>query len=211
MTLCCIGGVCIPYSALLPVAVWCLQWLVEKLGLKSYIPDAWWNMLQSKREQPKKRSLTEQDGGNDKPSCCMTSASTVSSHSSVHGADTGTALVRSIDSEDEWEQLLVASKSKGVVVIFKFTATWCRPCQAIQPVYEALAAAAAAAADKNSPAVIFGTIDVDELDAVASALNVAILPTVVVVKGGTVVDRYTGSHAGQLRDFCNRHTGTSQE
>jgi hypothetical protein len=32
------------------------------------------------------------------------------------------------------------------------------------------------------------------------------LPTVVVVKGGTVVDRYTGSDAGQLQDFCNRHT-----
>jgi thiol-disulfide isomerase/thioredoxin len=210
MTLCCIGGVCIPYSALLPVAVWCLQWLVEKLGLKSYIPDSWWNLLQSKKEQKKNKSLLE----GKQPSCCSTVACTPDS--SVHDNDatsnssqvgTGTGLVRSIDSENEWEQLLLASKdkSKGVVVMAKFTATWCRPCHAIQPVYEALAAAAA-----DNKSVIFGTIDVDELDAVASDLKVAILPTVVVVKGGVVVDRYTGSHAGQLQDFCNRHTGTSQ-
>ena len=194
MTLCCIGGVCIPYSALVPLAVWCLQWLVEKLGLKSYIPDSWWNLLQpSSKKQDKQKSLTEQS------SCCSTTACTPDS--SVHDDMTSKAgLVRSIDSEEEWEALLLASKSKEVVVIAKFTATWCKPCHAIQPVFEGLAAAAA---DKN---VVFGTIDVDEVDAVASDLKIGVLPTVVVVVDGTVVDRYTGSHEGQLQDFCNRHT-----
>jgi thioredoxin-like negative regulator of GroEL len=202
MTLCCIGGVCIPYSALVPVAVWCLQWLVEKLGLKSYIPDSWWNLLQpnSKKQKQKKCLTTEQ-----KSSCCSTAASTPDS--SVHDASKADGLVRSIDSEDEWEALVLASKSEsesgkgdGVVVIAKFTATWCKPCHAIQPVLEGLAAAAA---DKN---VVFGTIDVDEVDSVASDLKIGVLPTVVVVVDGTVVDRYTGSHAGQLQDFCSRHT-----
>jgi thiol-disulfide isomerase/thioredoxin len=199
MTLCCIGGVCIPYSALVPLAVWCLQWLVEKLGLKSYIPDKWWNLLQpaSSKKSSQKKSLAEQS------SCCSTTASTPDS--SVHDACASKAgVVRSIDSEEEWEALLVASKSKSdkgsVVVIAKFTATWCKPCHAIQPVFEGLAAAAA---DKN---VMFGTIDVDDVDSVASALKIGVLPTVVVVKDGTVVDRYTGSHEGQLQEFCNRHT-----
>jgi thioredoxin 1 len=201
MTLCCIGGVCIPYSALVPLAVWCVQWLVEKLGLKSYIPDAWWNLLQpsssSKANKDSKKSLTAEQ--ESLSSCCSTTASTP--ESSVHDDVTSKAgLVRSIDSEEEWEALLLASKTKEVVVIAKFTATWCKPCHAIQPVFEALAAAAA---DTN---VVFGTIDVDEVDSVASDLTIGVLPTVVVVKEGTVVDRYTGSHEGQLQDFCNRHT-----
>jgi thioredoxin 1 len=209
MTLCCIGGVCIPYSALVPVAVWCLQWLVEKLGLKSYIPESWWNLLQPsikkvKDKQKQKCLTTEQES-----SCCSTAASTPDS--SVHDASKADGLVRSIDSEEDWDALVLASKSEskskstsdksdGVVVIAKFTATWCKPCHAIQPVFESLAAAAA---DKN---VVFGTIDVDELDSVASDLKIGVLPTVVVVVDGLVADRYTGSHAGQLQDFCNRYT-----
>jgi thioredoxin 1 len=197
MTLCCIGGVCIPYSALLPLAVWCLQWLVEKLGLKTYIPSSWWNML-----QPSKKATSKQ------ASCCSTAASTPdpSLHDVTTTKDDSSAsvagLVRSIESTEEWTQLVSCSdQKKEVVVVAKFTATWCRPCQAIQPVFESLAAAAA---ENDKKEVVFCIVDVDDVEEVASDLRIGVLPTVVVMKGGTAVERYTGSHAGQLQDFVKR-------
>jgi hypothetical protein len=75
MSLCCIGGGCILYSALIPLALWCLKWLVETLGSKSYIPDKWWNLLQSKKTQPSKKKTI----GRTKPSCYSATTSTLDS------------------------------------------------------------------------------------------------------------------------------------
>jgi thiol-disulfide isomerase/thioredoxin len=238
---CCIGGYCTPYSALIPLVLWCLQWLVKNFGLKSYIPDKWWNLLQSNKTQASKQRQKKQPS--KQPSCCSTTASTpdLSLHSNTTtDPSKSKSLVRSIDSEEEWNKLKEltqlsnnnnnnnnnnnkrtkkdkdTSGDVSVVVIVKFTATWCRPCHAIpiQPVFEALAAAAAITERSksnnggNNSRAIFGTIDVDEVESVASDLKIGVLPTVVVVKGGIVVDRYTGSDAEQLQDFCNRHTTT---
>lgn len=93
-----------------------------------------------------------------------------------------------MQSPEEWKQFLASNQT----VVAKFTATWCRPCKAIQPTYELLAS------DYESTA--FCTIDVDELDEVAASLQVAMMPTFCIFRAGTV-ERYAGSSEAQLRAF----------
>ena len=72
----------------------------------------------------------------------------------------------------------------------------------IQPLYEKLAA------EKNA-ALKFVLVDVDDLDEIAAAYDVAILPTFVAVQPtaagtttATVPETYAGSDPKKLKDFC---------
>ena len=175
MSLCCIGGVCIPYSALVPFLVYGLQWVVSKLASLGLLPDAVHDRLQRFLTLPPKEKK-------EKP-CCATAA-----NSSISD-DNGTSAITTIDADDQWNSIL---ESKEFVAC-KFTASWCQPCKKIQPVYESLATA--------SPSASFCILDVDDVDEVASEYKVAILPTFIVFKNGKEVARYAGSKEQKLRDL----------
>ena len=100
--------------------------------------------------------------------------------------------------QKQWFRATIkAFRSQWPPVVVKFTATWCRPCKAIQPTYALLASDYGTAA--------FCSIDVDELDEVAASLQVAMMPTFCVFQGGAVVERYAGSSEDQLRAFLAKH------
>lgn len=69
-------------------------------------------------------------------------------------------------------------------VLIDFYATWCGPCKMIAPFVEEIA--------NENPDIKVGKIDVDEEGALATAFGIVSIPTLVVVKGGEVVNKAVG-------------------
>ena len=71
-------------------------------------------------------------------------------------------------------------------VLVDFFATWCGPCRMIAPAIEQLAA------EFDGRAVV-GKVDVDEEPGLAQRFGVMSIPTLIVLKGGKVVEQAVGA------------------
>ncbi|MBQ8813982.1 MAG: thioredoxin [Lachnospiraceae bacterium] len=69
-------------------------------------------------------------------------------------------------------------------VLLDFWATWCGPCRMIAPIVDAVA--------QENPDVLVGKVNVDEEMELARSFNVMSIPTLVVLKGGKVVNQSIG-------------------
>ena len=93
----------------------------------------------------------------------------------------------------------VIRKSLETPVLVDFWATWCGPCKTLGPVLEKLAA------DYNG-AFELAKVDVDAEQELAAAFQIRSVPTVMLVKGGQLVDGFPGAlPEGQLREFLTHH------
>ncbi len=70
-------------------------------------------------------------------------------------------------------------------VLLDFWASWCGPCRMVSPVVDEIAG--------ERPDILVGKVNVDEEPALASAFNITSIPTLVVLRGGEVVNRVTGA------------------
>lgn len=70
-------------------------------------------------------------------------------------------------------------------VLVDFWAPWCGPCRQIGPVIEQLAG-------ENAGSVKVVKLNVDEAPGSAQSYGVSSIPTLMVFKGGEVVDRFVG-------------------
>jgi thioredoxin 1 len=210
MALCCIGGVCVPYTAIVPLIIIGLKWLLEKLVTMGIIPSAWVDRvnaaLNGRLAQTRGPGALAKkcDGVTTKevPSTCC------SSNSSECG-DESYSLVRTVGTEEEWDALVAGTNKVAVV---KFTADWCQPCKAIHPAFCQLAKSCTSSEffSRTASAVVplFATVDVDELDSVAAQYGIAILPTFAVFRSGKLANRYTGSDASRLEEFIQQEIGS---
>ena len=71
-------------------------------------------------------------------------------------------------------------------VVVDFWATWCGPCRMIAPIMEELA-------EKYVGKVKIGKLDVDENQQTAIKYGVRSIPTVLILKGGEVIDTVIGA------------------
>lgn len=72
-----------------------------------------------------------------------------------------------------------------VPVLVDFSATWCGPCQKIAPLVHELA-------DEYSGRAKVATVDVDNNQDLATRFGIMSVPTLMVIKGGEIVNKWIG-------------------
>lgn len=85
-------------------------------------------------------------------------------------------------------------------VLVDFWAVWCGPCRAIAPHLEALAG-------ELGDKVRIVKLNIDENQATASTYQIRSIPTLLMFKGGKVVDQMVGNPGSKakLAEFIGRH------
>ena len=84
-------------------------------------------------------------------------------------------------------------------VLVDFWATWCGPCRMIAPVIEQIGA-------EYEGRAIVGKVDVDEEPGLAQRYGIMSIPTLMVMKGGKVVETAVGARGKDaVAGMLNRH------
>lgn len=98
----------------------------------------------------------------------------------------------------QFEQEVIL-KSKDVPILVDFWATWCGPCKTLGPILEKLA-------DEFAGGFLLAKVDVDKEQQLAGYFQIRSVPTVMLLKGGQIVDGFPGALTeGQLREFLKHH------
>ena len=82
---------------------------------------------------------------------------------------------------DNFEQLVQSEKP----VLLDFYADWCGPCRMVAPIIEEIA--------RENEQYLVAKVNVDEVPELAMRFGVVSIPTLIVMKGGEVVQQVAGA------------------
>ena len=205
MPVICIGPVCIPWTAVVPLLIWLFRPIFVRL------PKPWQLAISSTADATRtwfQANLWDRVGWTAKakkakaatPAAVeLTSAPAPARAAAAPGgklSPVAEELLKKkgslilLDSEEEWEAALEASRSGGVTLFVDYTASWCTKCHELKPSIEKLAAA-----HKDT---LFVEVDVDELEDLAYENGAAALPMQEVYVSGEQVGRVTGNYPDKV-------------
>ena len=78
------------------------------------------------------------------------------------------------------------------LVFVDFWATWCGPCRAFGPTFEA--------ASEENPDIVFGKVDIDANQDLASAAGIQAVPTLMIAKQGQIIFKQAGALRAEALD-----------
>ncbi|KIM19935.1 hypothetical protein M408DRAFT_18669 [Serendipita vermifera MAFF 305830] len=107
------------------------------------------------------------------------------------------SLVRHIETESAFNELLDAKSSSGALVVVKWSAQWCQPCHAISPHIDEFS--------KSYPQVTFVKVDTDKFATLAQKYNVTAMPTFHFIKNKSVVETVKGANKEAIRAAIVKH------
>eukprot|EP00537_Pseudo-nitzschia_pungens_P017042 CAMPEP_0172401902 /NCGR_PEP_ID=MMETSP1061-20121228/52480_1 /TAXON_ID=37318 /ORGANISM="Pseudo-nitzschia pungens, Strain cf. pungens" /LENGTH=188 /DNA_ID=CAMNT_0013135711 /DNA_START=68 /DNA_END=634 /DNA_ORIENTATION=+ len=185
----CIGGVCVPYSAVIPLFLLGIKWIFAKLHTYGLLPNFIAELMNLKQFQQEQKSA---------PSSCCDSENAAPKRSKTkrlptESSSASSSVVKRLESDEEFDDLL----KKNEKVVVKFTANWCQPCKRIHPFY--------AKKCEENPEYDFITVDVDDFDEIAGKYSVAMMPTFIIVRGEDVLGTCRGSSEPELDTFLKEH------
>tara|TARA_B100000287_G_scaffold147097_1_gene138816 strand:- start:591 stop:911 length:321 start_codon:yes stop_codon:yes gene_type:complete len=104
------------------------------------------------------------------------------------------ALVKSTD--ENYKELI---GTKGKLTLIKFTADWCGPCKAINPILENIS-------EKMADKIIIANHDVDSQPNFATSNAIRSIPTLFLYKDGSHVDTLVGgTDQSSIESFIKKH------
>ncbi|OBA24231.1 thioredoxin-like protein [Metschnikowia bicuspidata var. bicuspidata NRRL YB-4993] len=89
--------------------------------------------------------------------------------------------------------------NKKKVSVVDFYATWCGPCKAIAPIFDALA--------QKVPEAGFARVDVDRAEDVAREYGITAMPTILFFQDGEKVSTIVGANVPQLLKTIQEYSG----
>lgn len=99
---------------------------------------------------------------------------------------------------DNYEEFVNSSE----VVVVDLLAEWCGPCKVLGPIVETLSSEY----EMENANVKIGKMNVDESRDKAIELGVTSIPTILIYKNGSLVERHTGmAQKPKLRDLIGKH------
>lgn len=207
MSMICICGVCIPYTALWPLLLLFFQQIyryfypvhdekgktgkIEKMETKGTpVVDSCCSNKSSAKNAENIDEKAKDESVNSPKSA--ESSLEIESENAKLGSEKETAtLPLNYNKSMDWERTI----AQDTTTIFRFTAKWCKPCKGLDPFYDTMSL------EKNNPEVVFYNVDVDECDEIAALNGALTIPLFVSYRSGEQIGKLSGSDTKKITKF----------